>query len=113
MLQCPQEPGGTFPMEGLGSLWLLSAHMERESFTGNITLCVQVRVVCCLLESISTFLFESEQFGDNFIFANPILDDYHRTPVPTMKVSWELPLDYLMLFTNFYVDDFDHVPELQ
>ena len=52
-------------------------------------------------------------FGDNFIFANPILDDYHRTPVPTMKVSWELPLDYLMLFTNFYVDDFDHVPELQ
>ena len=60
MLQCPQEPGGTFPMEGLGSLWLLSAHVERESFTGNITLCVQVRVVCCLLESISTFLFESE-----------------------------------------------------
>lgn len=30
-----------------------------------------------------------------------------------MKESSKLPLDPLTLFTNFYADDFDHVPELQ
>ena len=30
-----------------------------------------------------------------------------------MKLSWEFPLDYLMLFANFYLDDFDYVSELQ
>lgn len=48
--------------------------------------------------------------GDNFIFANSILDDHQRAPVPS---HGKLPLDYLMLLINFYVDDFDHSPEHQ
>ena len=47
MLQCPQEPGGTFPVEGLGSLWALSAHVDRESFTGTHNIVHSSS--CCLL----------------------------------------------------------------
>lgn len=50
--------------------------------------------------------------GDNFVLLIPFWMTVTEPQCQIMSHG-KLPSGSLMLFTNFYVDGFDHVPELQ